>query len=90
MVNRRLKSAAEAVDKDDCRSLATDKPAVRAHFRHDGCVNPILTIGLRCPEVVLAQAILGLLLVSTAYLPWELRNKADPDGVSCGSIGSIG
>jgi hypothetical protein len=68
MVNRRLKSRAEAVDKGRCRALTIKKPALRAHFRHDGCVNPILLIGLRRPEVVLAQAILGLLLVTAAVL----------------------
>jgi hypothetical protein len=62
MVNSGLRLPDGAVDNGRCRLLTARLAARQAHFRHDGCVNRMAPIGPGRPEVVLDQAILGLLL----------------------------
>jgi hypothetical protein len=62
MVNGWLKLRLSAADIGQSPPTATK----RAHFRHENCVNQHRRRGLGRSEVVLAQAILGLLINRTA------------------------
>jgi hypothetical protein len=62
MVNGWLKSGASAAGISRRPPTAPE----RAHFRHENCVNQQRPTPLGRSEVVLAQAILGLLINRTA------------------------
>jgi hypothetical protein len=61
MVNNGLKSADVTVDNRPPPGADGIPAANRAHFCHESCVNPTDSMPLGRSEVVLAQAILGLL-----------------------------
>jgi hypothetical protein len=69
MVNGWLKSAILGGDKARCPPPAT-KPA---HFRHEICVNQQKPTWLGQSEVVLDQAILGLLINGRRRSPWGIK-----------------
>jgi hypothetical protein len=45
----------------------------RAHFRHESCVNQQKPTPFARSEVVLDQAILGLLINGRQVLPWGIK-----------------
>jgi hypothetical protein len=69
MVNGWLKSPIPGRDKAECPPQATK----RAHFRHEICVNQQKPTLPGQPEVVLDQAILGLLINGWQRLPREIK-----------------
>jgi hypothetical protein len=69
MVNGWLKLGSNAVDIRQCPLTAPK----RAHFRHENCVNQHQPTRLGRSEVVLAQAILGLLINRTAASPRGIK-----------------
>jgi hypothetical protein len=77
MVNGWLKLPIRGVNNGRCPAPATK----RAHFRHEICVNQQ---SQRCPgrsEVVLDQAILGLLINGRQRLPWGIYGTRLNSGV---------
>jgi hypothetical protein len=78
MVNNGLKSPDVTGTNRPWPGADGASAAMRAHFRHESCVNPKRWMGFGRSEVVLAQAILGLLrCVGGASCRGELRNRAD-------------
>jgi hypothetical protein len=69
MVNGWLKSVILGVDN----ATAPVRTTERAHFRHEICVNQQRSTPPRCSEVVLEQAILGLLINGRQRLPWGIK-----------------
>jgi hypothetical protein len=73
MVNGWLKSVILGQDG----ATATARTTKSAHFRHEICINQQTQRGPERSEVVLDQAILGLLINGRKPLPWGIKNKAD-------------
>jgi hypothetical protein len=69
MVNGWLKSAIRGADNEPAPSTATK----RAHFRHEICINQQSPTRPGRSEVVLDQAILGLLIKWRQRLPWGIK-----------------
>jgi hypothetical protein len=69
MVNGWLKSPNPGSDEAQC-PLPTTK---RAHFRHEICVNQQSRRNPGHSEVVLDQAILGLLINARQRSPWGIK-----------------
>jgi hypothetical protein len=72
MVNGWLKSNRAAVDGTLLARANRLIATKRAHFRHRSCVNQQWATASGRLEVVLDQAILGLLLERAASLPWGI------------------
>jgi hypothetical protein len=69
MVNGWLKSPIPGIGKAQCPLRATK----RAHFRHEICVNQHKPTPPGQSEVVLDQAILGLLINGRRRSPWGIK-----------------
>jgi hypothetical protein len=61
--------------RDNPPTAARDRhpAAKRAHFRHESCVNQQKPMRDARSEVVLDQAILGLLINGRQDLPWGIK-----------------